>query len=482
MTEEMIQVHQTYSGRSPNRRGGLKLLKRAIGGITLGALLVSGMSVPANAALVETGPIEGDHGFPAWFTDVNNLRLELCLDGPYCLATAERPNPEQPVKFPANFPGEAFWWMGEANMSSGSVSALLVLAQEAAFIDEEPIAGHQVAFSRVRIRVDGVTPGATYTVTHPYGTETLTADGLGVISETEDIGCFDTPCSQPAFARAANGTVGPFLRWESGAPAGYVGDPNLPHSVVGSPTGNNFFEVSGPGLSTPLKTNLFAIQGKLAATQGTIAVGGAIGVKHATVSALVGNPVGHEIANLRFGGAQQRFERGTITWLPGAGAYALAGGIHTVWNRAGGQDGDLGYPTSDEYAPIAGGVMQDFQFGKISWNPATGSRVTKGGIGFTWDAAGGPRSGLGYPISDEIGGLTRGGAKQIFQGGEVVWSPTAGARIVIGGIRTAWVGQGSEGGPLGYPTSGEYAAGSGAVAQNFQGGRITWRSGIVTIQ
>lgn len=473
-------MHQADAGR--NRTKGRQALKRTLGGITAGFLLASSMSVPAHAVLAETGPVDEQHGFPAWFTDANNLRLELCLDGPYCLATAERPNPEDAVDFQTNFPGEAFWWAGEASMSAGSVNALLVLAQEAAFANEEPVNGDQVAFSRVRIRVDGLTPGGTYTITHPYGTETLTADGFGVIAETEDIGCFDTPCSQEAYKRAANGTVGPFLRWESGAPAGYLGDPNQPHSVVGSPTGNNFFELSGPGLSTPLRTNLFAIQGKLAATQGTIALGGAIGAKHATVSALVGNPLGNELTNQRFGGAYQKFERGTITWLPGAGAYALAGGIHTVWNRIGGQDSDLGYPTSDEYAPIAGGVMQDFQFGKISWNPATGSRITKGGIGFTWDAAGGPRSGLGYPISDETGGLVRGGAKQVFQGGEVVWSPAAGARIVMGGIRSAWAGQGSESGRLGYPTSGEYAAGGGAVAQDFQGGRITWRSGSITIQ
>ena len=76
----------------------------------------------------------------------------------------------------------------------------------------------------------------------------------------------------------------------------------------------------------------------------------------------------------------------------------------------------------------------------------------------------------------------RGGAKQYFQGGEIVWSPAAGARIVTGGIRTAWVGQGSEGGRLGYPTTNEYAASGGGRAQDYQGGRIIWRSGSVSIQ
>jgi hypothetical protein len=53
---------------------------------------------------------------------------------------------------------------------------------------------------------------------------------------------------------------------------------------------------------------------------------------------------------------------------------------------------------------------------------------------------------------------------------------------LYGGIRSAWVGQGSEGGRLGYPTTNEYAVGGGGYAQDFQGGRITWHPGSVTVQ
>lgn len=320
----------------------------------------------------------------------------------------------------------------------------------------------------------------------------------------------------------------------------------------------------------------------------TYLVQGAIGAKHATVAGVLGSPTSEEFANQRFGGSYQLFERGTIAYNAQFGAYMVTGGINTVWHSIGAQNSDLGYPTSDEYAPMAGGVMQNFQFGKISWNPATGSRITKGGIGVTWDNAGGPlsglgypttdeyapmpggvmqgfqygkiswnaatgsritkggigatwdkvggplsglgypttdeyatanggvtqafqygqivwspatgsrfikggigqtwinaggpNSGLGYPTSDEVGGLVGGGAKQYFQGGEVVWSPASGARVMTGGIRSAWVGQGSEGGRLGYPTTNEYAASGGGYSQDYQGGRITWRSGSVGIE
>ena len=218
-----------------------------------------------------------------------------------------------------------------------------------------------------------------------------------------------------------------------------------------------------------------------AANKGTYPVQGPIGDKYAEVSGIVGLPIANEVTNQRFGGSYQEFEHGIIAYLPGAGAFAVVNGINTTWNRSGAQDGDLGYPTSDEYSPMPGGVMQNFQFGKISWNAATGSRITKGGIGATWDNAGGPASGLGYPTTDEIGGLVGGGAKQYFQGGEVVWSPAAGAHVITGGIRSAWVSQGSESGRLGYPTTAEYAAGGGTYSQDFQGGRITWRSGSVSI-
>jgi hypothetical protein len=533
-------MYQTKLSRCPGGAAPRRSFRRTAVGVAAGAMLAATISVPAGAALNQTGPIDPTHGYPAWFSDGGNaaaglgpLQLELCLDGPLCLATDFRPDPSKPVSFPDNFPDEAFWWAGDASIDSGNISALLGMAQEGAFVNGVPAAGDQVAFTRMRIRIDGLTANASYTITHPYGTIVLTADAAGGINYTNDVGCFDTPCGQQAFERAANGYLGPFLRWTSGAPQGYVGDPNVEHAVVGSPTGNNFFQLEGPGIS-PLRTDLFSVQGKISVDQVPIAVQGPIAAKHATVAALVGNPIGDEVTGQRFGGAYQMFERGTIAYLPGSAAFAVAGGIRTVWNGVGAQDSDLGYPTSDEYSPMAGGVMQDFQFGKISWNSVTGSRITKGGIGATWDKVGGPLSGLGYPTtdeyatanggvtqafqsgqivwspatgsrfikggigatwmniggpdsglgyptSDETGGLVRGGAKQYFQGGEVVWSPAAGARVVIGGIRSAWVAQGSEAGRLGYPTTNEYAVSGGGSAQDYQGGRITWRPGSVSV-
>ncbi|MBO1266474.1 S-layer homology domain-containing protein [Arthrobacter cavernae] len=233
------------------------------------------MSVPAHA-LPETGPIDPFHGYPAWYTDSAGVQLELCLEGPLCLASGELPNPEAPVSPPGggNFPPESFWWAGEAAITTDTTDALLVLAQEAAFTTEEAVNGEQIAFNRVRIRVNGLDFGASYTVTHPYGSAVFVAEddgvGGGKINNTVDIGCFATPCSQADFGLALPSK--PFLRWDPAvgpaAPAGFIGDPTVDHEVVGSPTGNNFFRVVGPNVGGPgvnaIQTNMFAIQGKLA--------------------------------------------------------------------------------------------------------------------------------------------------------------------------------------------------------------------------
>ncbi|SDL15414.1 LGFP repeat-containing protein, partial [Arthrobacter sp. ok362] len=81
---------------------------------------------------------------------------------------------------------------------------------------------------------------------------------------------------------------------------------------------------------------------------------------------------------------------------------------------------------------------------------------------------------LGYPASKEICGLRNGGCYQRFQGGTIHYAPGVGAFPTWGGIRAAWAAQGYENGRLGYPTTNEIPIGGGSVAQNYQGGRISW--------
>jgi hypothetical protein len=102
-------------------------------------------------------------------------------------------------------------------------------------------------------------------VTHPYGVlDNLVADSSGTISvQRQDIGCAAATCD---FTEVLGSPIGPFLQWDTGAPAGFVGNPATPHAVVGSPFGTNVFRIDGPnaggsGVNT-IQTNLFTIQGK----------------------------------------------------------------------------------------------------------------------------------------------------------------------------------------------------------------------------
>src|SRR5207245_3600351 len=159
------------------------------------------------------------------------------------------PNANSPVHFPNNFPNEFFYQRAVANMNGPNGSTFLLdVGLFGTFVSGTPVDGEQVVVTRVRVRATGVVPGATYTVTHPYGVETLTANGTPprLINFTRDIGLVPL-----AFGMALNGDHGRFLTFLAGAtppPPGTIGNPAANQTVTGSPCGNNFFRIEGPGL------------------------------------------------------------------------------------------------------------------------------------------------------------------------------------------------------------------------------------------
>jgi hypothetical protein len=261
---------------------GRRRLTRTLGATAVSLLAALAVGAPAHAALTAVGPVVPRHGFPDYYQDATGLRLTLCVENedPFCSNVAPDPGPATVSTDPAqsNFPDETFYWSAQALIDKRSVGvrARLVLAQEAAFANDAVAAGDQITFGRIRVRIDGAQPGATYTVTHPYGTEHITADGRGRVRMTDDVGCGATPCD---FTDALATRIGPFLRWDPksppAAPAGYVGNPLREHTVVGSPRGAafNVFRVTGPDIGGPgddtIETHLFTVEGKAATTQGT---------------------------------------------------------------------------------------------------------------------------------------------------------------------------------------------------------------------
>jgi hypothetical protein len=238
------------SPRSPGTKpAGRRSLKFAL--LTaLVAVAAAALAAPAGASLSAVGPVNPRTGYPDWYQDGTGLQLSLCLDGlPLCSAAPADLAPPD---------GEAFWWRATTTLTSGSVKAVMALGQEAAWLD-----GGRISFGRIRVAITGATPGGVYSVRHPYGSMTLTADASGVAKQTTDIGCAAAPCD---WAAALGTGLGPaLLHWDASPPApqpGYIGDAATPHKVVGSPTGFNAFSVSGPGIAQ--STDLLTVEGKLA--------------------------------------------------------------------------------------------------------------------------------------------------------------------------------------------------------------------------
>ncbi|MBT2547132.1 FG-GAP-like repeat-containing protein [Arthrobacter sp. ISL-65] len=248
----------------------------AVAGALLAAALSPLAAVPANAETAGMGPVDST-GFPTWYSD-GTVRLQLCYEaGKGCLS--EPPDPNSPASYPGNFPEEAFWFAASADVGTiGSYEAAL----EAAHVNGPVVPGEQMGFARLRFRFDGLRPNAQYTVTHPYGVDTFTADAAGGINSTTDAGACaptDTVACDWAGVGAAflgdfgRGTTASFLR-QVNAPAGTLGDINTAGPVTGAPSGSNSVTVAGPdaggpGVNTVTQSN-FTVQGLIA----TDSVGG----------------------------------------------------------------------------------------------------------------------------------------------------------------------------------------------------------------
>src|SRR3954447_12128192 len=235
----MRSVLSKESPMSPSRRSAT-LLGAALGALTIAA--------PADAALTASGPMDPATKAPAFYQDANGLQLALCHPGTANCGPA--------------VPGEDFYNMATSTfvMPNGGTASLtldMTLAPNAS--------GDPAAFNRVRVQLDGA-PAGQYTITHPYGTDIVDAPAGRRGRTTIDIGCAVTAFGPCDFATALAGRYGPFLTAAPGTtpPAGFIGDAITEVPVIGSPTGNNFFRVEGPGLPAGgVQSNTFALMGKL---------------------------------------------------------------------------------------------------------------------------------------------------------------------------------------------------------------------------
>lgn len=254
------------------------MLKRArIHILTL--LLLFSFGQQAHALLNAVGPVDPLNGFPTYYQDTSGLGLAPCMStlpstvaggGFMCVLLADPGfDPALPIVFPTNFPTEFFYWIADS-VNLGANVKVMRFALEGTFATPTVTAGQQTTFTRIRMKIFPADPNGTYTITHPFGVKVLTPadkkDAAGFFFFSEDI----PPGAVGDFAGAINGNIGPFMTWDPGvppaAPAGFIGDPAIPHRVTGSPFGTNFVRIEGPNIGGPgvnfVQSDLFTVAGQ----------------------------------------------------------------------------------------------------------------------------------------------------------------------------------------------------------------------------
>ena len=129
-----------------------------------------------------------------------------------------------------------------------------------------------------------------------------------------------------------------------------------------------------------------------------------------------------------------------------------------------------------KYTGYWGGAIRMFKGGAIVFNPVKSTSYTlrPPAMALYW-RQGGNDGGLGYPTSNQIGGFKAGGTVQHFMRGEVYSSAKTGTYRVWNYYE--WMKNGGPDGRLGYPTSGylpvpRTSTSWGGDVQKFRGGAI----------
>lgn len=240
---------------------------------------------PAYAELAGVSAGVDRTGFPRWYEDADGTRVDLCVDNRLCLGGDTRPNRNRPADptvdanpnrrgLQPNMPDEAFYAVARAETEldeGGRIRWRGVL--EGAFSSAQPRAGRQITFTRVQVTGSDINPAAYPEGTNlrfvtPYGNLAGNVAGDGNLERVR----VESPLGVRAngFVPPATETVtgyGPrYLRWDPAvapaAPAGFLGNPLVPHAVVGGDNGVNTFRVfEGATAASPL-VDEFEIAGR----------------------------------------------------------------------------------------------------------------------------------------------------------------------------------------------------------------------------
>ncbi|UGQ12048.1 NucA/NucB deoxyribonuclease domain-containing protein [Yinghuangia sp. ASG 101] len=153
------------------------------------------------------------------------------------------------------------------------------------------------------------------------------------------------------------------------------------------------------------------------------------------------------------------------------GSYSVCGVILDKYLQLGGPS-SIGYPIGDfDLTPDDSGQFQHFSHASsIYWSPATGTHQIGGDIRSKWAVQGSEAGPLGYPTTDELAtpdGTGRYNHFKMRDGGDasIYWTLSLGAHSIQGDIRSKWAEKGWELG-IGYPTTDETATPDGVGRYN----------------
>lgn len=150
----------------------------------------------------------------------------------------------------------------------------------------------------------------------------------------------------------------------------------------------------------------------------------------------LGKPTSEQVTlKQRASATAQAFGDTLVTSDPQSGTHGLHGAILDHWKELGWETSALGLPTGEEVCGIKDdGCYQAFDHGAMHWSKATGAHATTNAIHDAWGHTNYEQGELGYPTSDEVDDPETGGRKQEFQGGVITWTKEEGSKVVINGV------------------------------------------------
>ena len=297
---------------------------------------------------------------------------------------------------------------------------------------------------------------------------------------------------------------------------------NYEHGPLGYPIGDTVTDLRDGGSYQSFEGGAVyaSSKGAFALPKGAIYdMWAALGYEQPRAGAL-GYPASPHAGGLRAGGSWQGFESGAIYSWSGGTFVVRNGAIRDLWVAQNYEHGPLGYPTGNAVALQDGGQSQTFEGGIVYATAAGAYAVTDPAIRAAYAANGSETGDLGYPTGSSF--LENGATWQFFEGGALVklstgsvvtlspevarltstsamrnilgvplgtQSPTSdagyeiqafsAADVYVTGsttyvlsepMRSAWGGDDTEPGVLGYPAGSRAEALRGAVWQRFQNG------------